>query len=1157
MFPGRTEGLAKVVAIQLVADNLHYLRVLNLLTAHTLRQSALSDVTSAIAAFESMSGDAIADTSDTYTAFPIVEVPFYERTYTVLQGLTEDSGTVIRHLLPSIFGRYQHRFPDTFVRNVRAATRLLLGMSERAALFAGLELFENVPPESGLVLPDQEHLTALAEALVVFESDLFSGLPGAKVAYLQSSFFAELETLPEWNGRDVDEDLIRRPFVRTGGGKVLIAAPHELMLTLRDAIVREATAHECHPLLQTALTAHAKRLTGQLCDTLFDDTPTASSSLGHTILTGALDIDKTLEIRTHVPSLRPSTTSVFGDVLSLAPPPVEAGRDERKLLIDVIWPLGRDCHILTPNEPRRLCTTFDDLETILKASGHQQLSLWYFADALDRLGDSAETMLHGGLADLYAYYREGNESFYAGDDVPPPTALIVDSSDGDVLRQEHERRHRRTFVNIGNVVHESNLCHGESTSVREVLALPRIIFSADFPDFVVWIELDVPSPTDAVRLHSIAEAFAYWSFHIYREQPGLFSAWEHEVQIMLVETEWDGETDRRWIRQRAAIEGKDLTFEFRSPTHSDKAASPNAVDRELLAEFLSVLRRENGSGQSDNQPDRLLDILAPPGERRMIHVLRSDGDPIAWPGGLPSARTVAKPLVGHILDELGAHLRLNCNRPVGDIPVDERTRVLNDEVVVFLRDRLARTLAECNTRQLLHHLIRANEALLYQQHTERIQYPARLACFGHEAHEVRELAQRISEMTTAAVSSRFLIEYCATLQPTAGKTATNEHYDTVLAIASEIVHKGFLSDAIHAGLSNADLMILASGRLGISRDTDRWVAALQGLLSANAQSALDDATRSDNHDTSDDDTTSDLPTADGLATIEWGFSFSEITLFSRELVTMSLESDQQDVGTLMVSDVHQRLSSTHTWSDEKISALLTELTLTRETDFWSLGPEVFPWRYNRTHSYLRRPLIVYTENGKDFVTFGYRNLLRTSFEMHGQYLSGRLKAQSSEMKAALSVAKDRKGNRFEERVVANLRVWCSNVRRRVRRFGRHDLRKINGRNLGDIDVVAFEADTATLFLIEAKALLVARTPREMANEFAALIEGPTSAAERLRLRSEWVTENLEDVLTELRIRAAAVTVQPLIVIDTDLLSKRLDCPYPVVTAASLQEPFRA
>lgn len=125
MFPGRTEALAKVVAIQLVAENLHYLRVLNLLTAHALRQSAFSDVTSAIAAFESMSGDAIADTSDTYTAFPSVEVPFYERTYTVLQGLTGDSGTVIRHLLPSIFGRYQHRFPDTFVRNVRVATRLL------------------------------------------------------------------------------------------------------------------------------------------------------------------------------------------------------------------------------------------------------------------------------------------------------------------------------------------------------------------------------------------------------------------------------------------------------------------------------------------------------------------------------------------------------------------------------------------------------------------------------------------------------------------------------------------------------------------------------------------------------------------------------------------------------------------------------------------------------------------------------------------------------------------------------------------------------------------------------------------------------------------------------------------------------------------------
>ncbi len=86
---------------------------------------------------------------------------------------------------------------------------------------------------------------------------------------------------------------------------------------------------------------------------------------------------------------------------------------------------------------------------------------------------------------------------------------------------------------------------------------------------------------------------------------------------------------------------------------------------------------------------------------------------------------------------------------------------------------------------------------------------------------------------------------------------------------------------------------------------------------------------------------------------------------------------------------------------------------------------MFPWRYNRARSYFRRPLIAYAEGDVDNVMFGHRNTLRNSYEMHGQYRSGRMKARTAEMKAALSAAKDRKGNLFEERVASYLQRWCA------------------------------------------------------------------------------------------------------------------------------------
>jgi hypothetical protein len=214
---------------------------------------------------------------------------------------------------------------------------------------------------------------------------------------------------------------------------------------------------------------------------------------------------------------------------------------------------------------------------------------------------------------------------------------------------------------------------------------------------------------------------------------------------------------------------------------------------------------------------------------------------------------------------------------------------------------------------------------------------------------------------------------------------------------------------------------------------------------------------------------------------------------------------------------------------------------------------VSPWRYNRDRSYLRRPLC--SHEGTDQVMFGHRNALRTSYELHGQYLSGRLKAKTPEMRAALSAARDLKGDTFEESVADELRQWCDPVRHRVRRFGHYELRNIDGRNLGDIDVVAFDSESQSLYVIEAKALAVARAPREMVNELSRLIEGERSAVERLRGRYECVRAHLPEVLQTFNIQEGTPRVRPLIVIDADLLTSRFKSPYRIVPFAALSELF--
>jgi hypothetical protein len=974
---------------------------------------------------------------------------------------------------------------------------------------------------------------------------------------MQDRFFVDADALPPWDGSDIDQTLIARPFVRTAGGRVVIATPFELMVTLRHAICLEAKAHHCHGLLHEAITAHAARLTRQLCESLFDGEPAVRSSVGFSALQGAFDTDKALDIRIYVPSLDTETAAVLPDPLTAAPPPAEPSDDgARKLTIDVFWPLGRDLNLFTPNEPRHLCSTFEDLETILYTSGTDQLSLWYFAEALDRLHDNDTTILHGGLADLYGLYDENDQSFYPGDDSPAPTALIVESDYSEALRVKIAQRLGRTFVRIANRLHECFLAHGDATPVREVVALPRIIFSAEVPDFTIWVELQTASLRNQIRLRSFAEAMCYWLVYIHDLQPELFADFEPEMQLLLIEAEWSNDEDDRWIRRGPDVDGKDLTFEFKAPSKPDREAPPNTLDRELVGEVLSTLRAVDDAAQHQVSVDQLVETLAPPGERRMLHVVQSDVDLIAWPGDLPRARTTVPAVISRLLDDLGLHLRLDCGRSIGDIPDTERTRVLNDDVVAYFRDRLKTALAAYDGMALLDYLIRANEALLHEGYVEQARYPSRLACFGRASDETQRLAKRISEATSASVTSRFLIELTAATQPTSDAAPTTEGYDMLLGLASEIVNKGFLSDAIHAGLSHADLSVLPSGRLGIGRDDDRYTEGLQSLLSANAAATIEDAARRSAWDPDDGNSADDdLSVADKIASIEWGFSFTELALFTSEVVNLSTEREQEDVGLVPVQDIRQRMSSKFGWSGDKVDAFLGQLTMTCETDFWALGPEVFPWRYNRERSYLRRPLIVCPHEGADHVMFGHRNTLRTGFEWHGQYLSGRLKADTPEMKAALSAARDLKGDRFEQRVARELLRCCDPVRRRVRQFGPHDLRDIDGRDLGDIDLLAFHPASRTLYVLEAKALAVARTPREMTNELSNLIEGAKSAVERLRGRYEWVCAHLPDVLQTLGVQEGPVRVCPLIIIDADLLTARFNSPYRIVPFANLSELF--
>ena len=1157
---GRIELMARIVGLQLVPGNAHHLESLTRLNAFAATVTGDVSVDEGTfpefaLRFEQETGEALAD-DGRFESFVTTEVPFFSRSYLALQGYDPTSGTDVGHLLMAVFGSHDYDFPVEYQRNIRALTHVLLAPADLLARRFGYRRQQLAPPKTAeLIVPDDTYWVSLSNALRFNFASAFADMPAGAIAYIQDELFTPLDELQRMDPAAIANLLFRKPFVVAPTGAVVTAAPRDLTTTLRHKIIAEASKHDCVDSLQAAFKEIATTLTRRLTLPLFDppgadvDEPDS-----HTVrLRGAVDTDKRLVVNIRVPQLETSRDVFPGALVGAFPlQPDEQTADERTLTLDVVWPMGRDLMLVSGDEERHLIGSFDEFELILFSPGTDQLTLWYFAEAWDRLGESTR-ILHPGISAVYGLYSGSNESFYIDDDSPPPDMLVVESDYSEELRHSFATRVGRAQVHIANRIYESHLKHGPATSVREVIAPPRHIFSAELDEVDVWAELIAESEADAYRLHSFPEAVCYWAEALNRYDPTVFDVYDRDVHMLFRYIGEAEDADQPWIFATDPNEDNDFVFGLRAPQRPPTDAPPNHLDREMVTVLARALLADRLSGDAlTREAESIVEALAPPGERRMVHVVESNVDLIAWPGKLPSARRVQPSVLARLLDELGSDLRENHGRAVGEILATERVAVLSNEVVPFFGARLDSCLRGFNGMDLLRSLILQNEALIHEEYVERTRYASRLACFGHGLDEPERLAKHLTATNTASVSSRFLIEYTSALRPQGTSDFTEERYDSILALASEMVNKGFISDALHVGLSQAELSILPSGRLGISRDTDRYTQGLQSLLSATANATIDEAiTAAAQREEGDAGQKDAFATAEQLAIREFGFTFTQLSLFTSELVNLSHEENQDDIGVLSVPRIKERMVEKFHWELDFVDSMLDQLCLREVDDFWGLGAEVLPWRFNRSRSYLRKPLISWNVDGTETAIFGHRNTIRTSFELHGQYLSGRLQARTKEMKEALSRSREEKGEDFERRIESRLTDVCDPILRRVHKFGDLDLYDVDGVDLGDIDILALDRSTQSLYMIEAKSLIVARTPRELQNEVSNIHIGEHSAVERLRGRYEWVLQNYRAVLDSLGLTEAEITVIPLIVIDADLVSARFESPFDIVTLDDL------
>jgi hypothetical protein len=806
-----------------------------------------------------------------------------------------------------------------------------------------------------------------------------------------------------------------------------------------------------------------------------------------------------------------------------------------------------------------LLMTPAELAVVAQVEPGEPRTLAEYAVASSQVRESVRVFGFGFL-DEFTIYRQHQSSYYL-DDTRRPTMISVAPGSGLELRMEAAQRGVEHVVRRplgGEAVRIMPRWDarrgvwapvpGTGQPVRVVLTQPRI--------WVVGAPYQSMEASDVEGWESAVDSVAYWLWELRGYMEPMLANGPARAPLVAIDGVDEWRMGRhRWARGPLAIRIDQEANVVRiraGASFGELARSPdNEADRLLVAGLLDGLSRLTGAAPS-RPIGEIVNDVAPPGLKKMLLMVDIGANVDIGPDDVPRWRAVRDAPVSVALDELGAALTAEgwAAGPAGS--KSDRMRILHRAVdIVF--SMLEREVSEFGP-DLLEALLLRNEAILRERAQQGFHLPPRLRCFPEDAGTLRE---KPHDMDQASVAGRFLIEYVAA-RPSAGTRGPSVgSMDRLVALADVLIQRGHAADLEYLDLVNTNARMLESGRLGINDGAmrtamDAFAPSLLAQRHADAEASFRLRWREPR---ADEVRSRDI---DKAARREWGFSLTEMAQVIGAAAGLSLDSGSP-VLAVGVDDCVRRISTESDLDTRLVARVLAELTLAERPDFDRPDPpyeraDVYPWRFNRRLSLLRKPFVRRpTATGPELV-FGRRALIECAHYTMELVTTSRLRCRSVEMERLKGKLSVERGAAFNERVAVELEVRLGRpVRRGVTKVGRLRL-AVNNKDIGDVDVLGADVRSRTIWAIECKALAPARTPHELAWELAELVgtEEELGLLGKHTRRLDWLIAHRDAAVAELSLEGSDWTIKGAFVVDDDLLGPYVrETPVPVVTLARL------
>jgi hypothetical protein len=784
------------------------------------------------------------------------------------------------------------------------------------------------------------------------------------------------------------------------------------------------------------------------------------------------------------------------------------------------------------------------MQVLTRVWKFDRLTLWKYAKYLDAAEGKMEFAPLQTHYSKFKWYKRNDESFFDPDEKPFTMAMFGFEIESEIRRQGVMKMDKIGIHMPGKEEDIIVPCYRKEEYYPAYISqaihyghLHSCLVKYSCP---LWF---MPASPNDMGSEVYINGFMYWLNEMYDEakefinqlgnRPVLFSvAMDKEFQSLKDLDDYDDRETN--IKYQINKDTRVIHIEIPIGIVQFLSRPTNEGEQKLmtfLLDVLGLLIEATGSGKSLDgyNRDYIIQTKVPLGSQKMMIIATGDRDLCVAEIDIDDPRIIPKSDVSYLLQNQVQWLGYTTPIPEKILDNTGKMKLFEDLVTLHFK-RLCAELETYDGMSLLLFLMQRHEALIQDRSFRKINYPAKLACYGKYFNVYKEFSESERDLTFSSLAMRILIEFVACKLPTGKKKINDDDADMMLAITGKIIQYGSLSDEIRYGIRQMEVGLLPSGRIGIdlregNKEFEEFTEKLYGeeFDSYTKDYKMAFHRRSKNGEAVQDEYLEHVNTVFKRI---WGIGLYDIPVLSH-VVAYHLFSKNKSVDTISESDFIELLKKETDFSETEITGYINQLSFLQRDDILTppegySKPDTYPWRYNRRLSYLLRPIIRLKEDGEYKLIISARHLWGATENLVSSFGMGTLKIDKSQKELQQLLAKQNavKGKEYRDEVFSWLSINYPSLR-----LIDHEV-KISERgffkaeeNKGDIDILAIDGERKIVYSIECKNTHQSKVAYEFRLEIDNYLgkDGKPGMIEKHVKRDTWLRENLKYVLKTLRL----------------------------------------